>query len=76
MKKYSTLILVLFAFSFIGFSQISEVEKNTLIDLFEATNGEQWNSTWDLNEEASNWHGVTVTNNTVTAIDLTMNNII
>lgn len=74
MKK---LILTLFVFvlSLPMLAEVSEKEKNALVDLYMATNGEKWNSTWDINKNVGNWHGVTVTNGHVTSISLLFNNL-
>ncbi|WP_114490705.1 leucine-rich repeat domain-containing protein [Candidatus Ulvibacter alkanivorans] len=56
-------------------AQVSPKEKQALIDFYLATQGEHWVNTWNLNEPVSQWEGVTVTNNKVTAIQLLFNNI-
>ena len=75
MKKLISLTLFLLAFSSIAIGQISDSEKNALIDIYTSTNGNEWNTSWDLDKEVSNWHGVTISNNTVTGINLIMNNL-
>ncbi|MFC7357455.1 leucine-rich repeat domain-containing protein [Jejudonia soesokkakensis] len=57
------------------FAEVSNSEKQALVDLYIATNGENWTNTWDLNEAVSTWHGVTVTNDKVTGISLLFNNM-
>ena len=59
----------------VAFSQISDIEKNALIDLYKSTNGENWNNSWDLSTDVNTWHGVTVSNNSVTKLNLSMNNL-
>jgi Leucine-rich repeat (LRR) protein len=71
-------ILLSLTFSFLGITliaQVSQKEQQALLDLYSATNGENWINTWDINEPVSNWHGITVDNNQVTAINLLFNNM-
>ena len=75
MKKIALLYLFLLTIIPLSYSQISDLEKNALIDLYNSTNGDSWNNTWDLNENSTNWHGITVENNTITEINLSMNNL-
>ncbi len=57
------------------YGQISETEKQVLLDFYTSTNGAEWNNPWNLNEPVENWAGVTVENNKVTSISLLFNNI-
>jgi len=57
------------------FSQINEVEKKALIDLYTQTEGLKWKSTWNLNDSPSTWDGVTIENGHVTGIRLMLNNL-
>ena len=43
-----------------------------LVKLYNATNGDQWENTWDLSQPVSTWHGITLTDNgcSVKSIDL------
>ncbi|WP_282162860.1 leucine-rich repeat domain-containing protein [Ulvibacterium marinum] len=60
---------------------VSETEKQALLDLYAATDGDNWTNTlvgdrpWNSNTPVCDWFGVTVTNNLVTRIDLTNNNL-
>ena len=54
---------------------IPESEKQALLALHEATNGESWNTPWDLNAPECTWQGVTITNGTVVALNLEANNL-
>lgn len=71
--------LTLFCFSFfvctVLTAQVNQKEKQALLDLYAATNGKAWVQTWDLNEPVSDWHGVTVKDNTVVEISLLFNNL-
>lgn len=73
MKALSTLIALCFAFS--ATAQISQIEKQALIDFFYSTNGSQWNTVWDLEKPVTTWHGVEIKNNTVVGIEMGMNNL-
>jgi|GEM_PF-809597 len=65
----------LLLFCAVSIAQVSTLEKQALVDLYVATQGENWNNTWDLNTPVENWHGVTVTDNKVTVISLLFNNL-
>ena len=74
MKK----ILTALTFAFISISliaQVSQTEKQALLDFYLATNGADWVNTWDIDEPVSNWHGITVENNQVIGINILFNNI-
>jgi Leucine-rich repeat (LRR) protein len=75
MKKIVIIFLFFSTISTLSFSQISKLEKDALIDLYQATNGSSWNTTWDLNGEVHTWFGITIENNKVTKIDLRINNL-
>ena len=75
MKKLAFTIAFLLAISPIAYSQISDSEKNALLDLHKSTNGTNWNTSWDLTKDVSEWYGITIENNMVTEINLFMNNL-
>lgn len=75
MKNFITTSLLLFGFITMSFAQISDTEKSALIDLYKATNGDHWNSSWDLTTDVATWKGITIKNNNVTGIHLSMNNL-
>ncbi len=50
---------------------VSQIEKDALIALYNATDGPNWTNTWDLNADVSTWHGVTL-NSTGNVIDLNL----
>lgn len=56
-------------------AQVSKQEKQILLDLYTATNGQAWTNTWNLEEPVTKWYGITVENNTVTEINMLFNNI-
>jgi len=73
--KNIQLTVIFFFLSFSLFAQISISEKQALQDLYTSTNGDSWNTSWDLNQPISQWNGVTITNNKVTNIKLLFNNL-
>jgi len=75
MKKITPLLFLFLTMSSITFAQISDIEKNALLDLYNSTNGKDWNNTWNVSESAENWQGITISNNAVTEINLSMNNL-
>lgn len=74
MKTKTLTCLCLFIAS-LAMAQVSKQEKQVLLDLYSSTNGQKWNTKWDVNTAVNTWHGVTVENNTVTSIDLIFNNL-
>ncbi|MEP2937327.1 MAG: Two component regulator three Y domain protein [Gilvibacter sp.] len=74
MKK----LLILFAFFATTtslFAEISTTQKNALVDFYYATNGDSWNTSWDLTSDVANWHGVTIQDSQVIGISLLFNNL-
>ena len=57
------------------FAQISVSEKQALQDLYNSTNGDQWNKSWDLNQPVNLWEGITIKDDKVTSISLLFNNL-
>jgi hypothetical protein len=57
------------------FSQwsISNAERSALISIYNSTNGENWNRTWDLDKDPRNWFGISVKNGAVTELNLSGN---
>ena len=74
MKIFTTLAAVLFLSTSI-FAQVSDTEKDALIDLYTITNGTNWNTSWDITTPVNQWHGVVVKENKVVSIDLKFNNL-
>ena len=75
MKKIYASLILLFI-SNILFAEVSSLEKNALVKLYETTNGHQWTKTWDLKSPVSTWYGVKVVNDKVIALDLSKNNLV
>ncbi|WGF91838.1 leucine-rich repeat domain-containing protein [Aequorivita marisscotiae] len=59
----------------VAMAEISKQEKSVLLDLYTATNGQKWNTKWNLKAPVSTWHGITIENNSIIAIDLMFNNL-
>ncbi|MCK5402310.1 MAG: Two component regulator three Y domain protein, partial [Flavobacteriaceae bacterium] len=59
----------------LAFCTVSIKEKNALLAICNATNGDNWTVTWNGNTPVSNWNGVTVENDKVVALDLSFNNL-
>lgn len=74
MKKIALSCIYLFFVSAV-LAQVSKEEKQALIDLYNTTNGADWNTKWDLESPISSWHGLTVESGKVTAINLMFNNL-
>ncbi len=73
--KTINLLLVSILTTAATFAQISETEKQALIDLNINTNGNSWNTKWNLEAPVESWNGVTIANDKVVAIDLGFNNL-
>jgi len=74
MKSIQITIVFIFV-SLSVFSQISTTEMKALQDLYVATNGDNWNNSWDINKSVSQWQGVTIRDNKVVSISLLFNNL-
>jgi Leucine-rich repeat (LRR) protein len=56
-------------------AQVSNQQREALVDLYNETNGATWNQSWDLTAAVSTWSGVTVVDNKVVALSLINNNL-
>lgn len=80
-RKVLLSVLFLIGFTIYSVAQnctpVSQAERNALIDLYNATSGTQWtnNTNWNTTALVCDWYGVTVSNGTVTGIQLTANNL-
>ena len=43
-------------------AMVPKSEKNVLLELYKSTQGQKWNTTWDVNAPVDTWFGVTVQN--------------
>lgn len=70
------ILFVAFIFTFTAsMAGVSSQEKQALVDVYHATNGDHWTESWDLTTPVENWKGVTVINDKVVALQLTHNNL-
>lgn len=74
LANYPYLLFFLFVFSSTINAQ-SYREFIALHDLYQKTNGEQWNSSWNLDTPIDQWEGVTVKDGHVVGLDLSDNNL-
>ena len=74
MKTFKLIVVCLFV-TVNSFAHISSSEKEALLALYNSTNGNEWNSTWDLNADIDTWYGVKVENNHIIEISLPFNNL-
>ncbi len=71
MKKLIFFLLI----SNLLFSQwsISNAERSALINIYNTTNGANWNRSWDFEKDPRTWFGVTVKNGVVSQLNLSGN---
>lgn len=74
MKTIILLVLCIFTFNTAS-AAVSTSEKQALIDLYHATNGDDWTVSWDLTTSVENWKGVTIIEDKIVALELTNNNL-
>jgi hypothetical protein len=57
--------------------EISQLQKDALIAIYNSTNGANWinNTNWLSTQPVSDWHGVTVSGNKITQLDFSNNNL-
>ncbi|GAB5400248.1 MAG: hypothetical protein Aureis2KO_18330 [Aureisphaera sp.] len=74
MKRKLTILFTLLLTCQI-YAQVPNSELEAMNDLYQATQGDNWNQKWDLNEPVANWPGVTVVDDHVTEIRMLFNNL-
>ena len=74
MKKGILMLFVVLVGQFLS-GQVTDQEKNVLIDLYNSAKGDSWIIKWDLNAPVSTWEGVTLENNKVVSVNLMNNNL-
>ena len=57
------------------YAEVPQAELNALKDFYEATQGENWDQKWNLENNVSDLPGITVENDHVTEIRMLFNNI-
>ena len=73
--KTLKLLAICFLVTAYSFANVSSTDKDALIALYNATNGAEWNSSWDLNASVDTWYGVKLENDRVVEINLQFNNL-
>jgi Leucine-rich repeat (LRR) protein len=68
--------LFIIVFSFVMKAEVSVSEKSALLKLYNATNGANWTSKWDLNTPVSSWYGVGLQDDKVVSLQLPNNNLV
>jgi len=68
-----TLFFLLISNFFFAQWSISNAERSALINIYNSTDGANWNRTWDLEKDPRGWFGVVVKNGAVTELNLTGN---
>ena len=68
-----TLFFLLISNFFFAQWSISNAERSALINIYNATDGENWNRTWDLEKDPRNWFGIVIKNGVVTELNLSGN---
>lgn len=56
-------------------ANLNQQERQILEELYRATKGDQWITTWDLSKALDTWHGILVENGHVVEIDLHQNGL-
>ena len=57
------------------YANVSQSQKDALVVLYNTTNGDSWNTSWDLDQPITEWYGVTIENDQIVAINLSFNNL-
>jgi Leucine-rich repeat (LRR) protein len=72
------IIITSMCFLLFGINLTAQIETDSveLVNLYNATNGEGWNNTWDLQTPVSDWYGVGIDNDRVKFLNLTGNNLV
>ena len=72
MKK-NTILCFAFLFSFSMFANVSSSDKEVLVKLYKAMNGDGWINKWDLSSSVATWYGVKLQNDKVVSKNLSTN---
>ena len=77
MKHYSILFIVVLGMAPKLLAQVPQIEKDALIALYNATDGDNWtdNTNWLSEEPVDTWFGIAVSGERVTGIQLYGNNL-
>ena len=61
--------MICFFVSTFAFANVSSNEKEALLAIYNSTQGDQWNTPWNLNSPIETWYGVTVIDGKVIEIN-------
>ncbi len=75
MRKFCFLFLLFTLSNSIFADTVSDKEKDTLIKIYQSTNGAEWKIKWDLTSSVSTWFGVEINNGQVVGLNLADNNL-
>lgn len=73
--KRLLLTVYLFLLGVALFAQIPQTELTALTDLYNSTQGERWNQSWDIKNSPNTWNGVTIVEGHVSEIRMLFNNL-
>lgn len=76
MKTNKLFLMIVLLMSSSIFASVSIIEKNALLDLYTATNGDNWTNKWDFNKPVSTWYGVTLVEGKIVGLNLSSNNLV
>lgn len=70
-----TVLMFCFSLSLLAQNEVSQREVIALLELKAKTKGHLWTNQWDESKPMSTWHGVTIKDGKVVALDLSDNNL-
>ena len=73
--KTLKLTLLCCLLSVFTYANVSQSQKDALVALYNATDGDTWNTSWNLDQPITEWYGLTIEDDNVIAIDLSFNNL-
>ncbi|WP_375562750.1 leucine-rich repeat domain-containing protein [Bernardetia sp. OM2101] len=84
MKNYLfPLLLTLFFYTFFSTNSFAQCECNViandslaLVEIYQATDGRNWTTPWQLNQSATTWSGVTIENKRIVALNLSSRGLV
>lgn len=74
MKK-NLFFIFISSFCFSQQWSISFVERNSLINIYNSTSGDNWSQKWDFEKDPKNWYGIKIKNGSVIEINLRGNSL-
>ena len=74
--KLKFILVSILLVSLTSFANIPQAEKQALIDLYQSTQGDLWNTSWNLDAAPTTWEGVIIKNDRVVSLKLVNNNLV